>query len=508
MNHPTESELREQLSRGYRRDPAFGIVYNDVPSSSDDLTAVRGVDTREAVILNRLGVYQLAQIALWHHKAIVAFAGELGMAASTLVDEGWVEQSRKLCGQQQPVAAGSTRHLPASLISTLTLLVCAMMISCLVLYWLSVRSDERLHGVLSADITSLRVPADSRLVVSHVTAGDEVFSGDKLLTLEKTEHLALISAQKGRVESLSQELDRVQAQASLDLEWRMREVERELSDVRARAHLIREVKRNPVEPFRSAFLPSESAEREREGEGVEVNARPVSESRFYKAPAPRRKNANGLLFIGSSGESKLDDVPRPQPLAIPTKIPTQPAEQKMVLASEASAESVLGVESRSVEMRLQRLEELREILPKQVQQAAGVESIRVQFDEATERLQQMETLSRNVAVLCPGYGKVGQVRYRAGDTMAPGEVMLKILHTERRYVLLNIPTRRVNEIEPGTPVELIFPGKERYRGRVANMPMLADISTNGRSLATVRVEPSGRLWPEIPIGSEIDVLIK
>jgi predicted flap endonuclease-1-like 5' DNA nuclease/multidrug resistance efflux pump len=504
MNQLPKSDAYQQLSQNYRNDPRFGVVYDHAPNGADDLTSIRGIDTREAVILNRLGVYYLAQISLWEHREIVAFAGELGRAASALIDEQWVEQARRQCRPPQAAPATSARHLPASLISTISLLACAMLISCLVVYWFSVRTDRPLQGILSADITSLRVPTESRLLASHVQAGDEVFSGDKLVTLEKTEHLTLISLQKGRVQSLEQDLQRAEAQASLDLEWRMREVERELSDARTRAQLIREVKRNPIEPFRSA-----STSNQLSANGFRVAALPVSRPRFYEA-AQRPAQANGLLFIGAAGASALDDVPRPQPLAIPTPTPTGAAQpqQKMVLASEGTAEGVLSIESVSVEMRLQRLEELRQILPQQVQRAAGVESIRAQFQEAKQRLDNMQTLSRDIAVICPGYGKVGQVRYRPGDTMSTGEVMLKILHTERRYVMLNVPTRRVNEIEPGTSVELIFPGNGRFRGKVANLPMLADMTNNGTSLANVRVEPSGRLWPEIPIGSEIDVVIE
>ena len=37
------------------------------------------------------------------------------------------------------------------------------------------------------------------------------------------------------------------------------------------------------------------------------------------------------------------------------------------------------------------------------------------------------TISREVAVVCPAYGKIGLVRYKAGDVMSPGETMVKIL---------------------------------------------------------------------------------
>ena len=497
MNRPLPSDLFEQLSHGFRTNRRFGPVYEHAPASADDLTLIRGIDTREAVILNRLGVYHLAQVALWEPHEAAAFADELGMRVSTLRDEQWIEQARMLCRHRparQPSVCG---HLPASLVRTISLLACALLISCLFIYWLGSRSDQALRGVLSADITSLRVPTESRLTATHVRAGDEVFTGDILLTLEKTEHLAMINLQQGRVRELKRELLRAEAQASLDLEWRLREVDRDLSDVRTRAQLIQEVKRNPVESYRSASTASDQSHPSE----IHTTARSVSRSRYYDT-ALRRPQANSLVFIAASGESSID-VARPMHLPVPLSQP------QMVLASEPNAaESVLTVEARSVEGRLQRLEALREVLPEQVQRAAGVESIRVQCDEATKRLHEMTTMSRDVAVICPGHGKVGQVRYRPGDTMAPGEIMLKILHTDRRYVMLNVPTGRLNEIEPGTELELRFPGNAICHGRVTNVPMLAEASLNGQSLATVRVEATGRLWPEIPIGSAIDVVLK
>ncbi len=44
-------------------------------------------------------------------------------------------------------------------------------------------------------------------------------------------------------------------------------------------------------------------------------------------------------------------------------------------------------------------------------------------------------MSREVSIASPVYGTVGQVRYRVGDVMQEGDIMLKILHTDRRYVV-------------------------------------------------------------------------
>ena len=166
------------------------------------------------------------------------------------------------------------------------------------------------------------------------------------------------------------------------------------------------------------------------------------------------------------------------------------------------------VESASIEMRLRRLEELKTSLPEQVRRAAGVESLRTQLAEARLRLEEMENASRDIAVICPSYGRVGQVRYREGETMSTGEIMLRILHSDRRYVVIHVPTKRVNEIAPGTTVDLVFPGDHLFRGRIADLPMMTETPpAEQQSLVTVRVEPIGRLWPDIPIGSQVDVLI-
>lgn len=489
MNSSLTSNLFDQLSHGYRVDQHLGAVYDFTPSGADDLTEIRGVDTREAVILNRLGIYFLPQIALWTHRESAAFADELGMSMSTLVDEQWVQQAQGLCHPRPTGPSRSTAHLPASAIRTVSLLAFALFAGCLFVYWLSLRSNHPLTGVLSADITTLRVPTDSRLIETHVLPGDEVYSGDKLLTLEKTEHLSMIDTQQRRVNELARQLEQATAKSDLDLEWRTRELEREISDVRTRARLFQEVNgsRLSADPVRSASLPVRPSGSQRFGL--------VSQSKMV---APRVAAANSMIFVsGDSGESSIDE-PRPDIVPLP----------RTVMASEPVVEDMFNVEARDMESRLVRLEELRSVLPEQVRRAAGVESVRVQFEEASQRLADIKALSRNVSVLCPAYGKVGQVRYKQGDTMSPGETMLKILHTDRRYILAHVPTRRVNEVEPGMTVSLIFPGNHQYRGKVSNLPMLAESNAaSGQSLASVRVEPIGKLWPEIPIGSQIDVVI-
>lgn len=518
--------MLDQLSHGYRIDRRYGLVFDQRPTGCDDLTRVRGIDTREAVQLNRLGIYQLAQIALWERSEVSTFADELGMAASSLLADRWVEQARELCfvaRSERPVVTTSTEVLPASFVRTAALLVCATLVGCFVVYWLSLHRDQAFRGILSAEITSIRVPSPSRLVSAHVKAGDEVFTGQSLLTLEKTEHLMLIDAQERRVQELRQQLQRAEAQASLDLEWRVREVESEIVEMKTRAHLIQEVERDAPELLRSVSLPdnhpfsgfdAEVAYDCEPSMPVGVKLHSVSASRDVAAT----RIPNALMFFASSGaNSPLPTLERTAslPVAVPVTTmaqrPVAPAVKpvtRIALATDPGRSSVMQLEAQTVQQRLARLEDLRALLPEQVRRAAGVETLRSQLGDTERTLKTMKELSREVAVVCPGYGRVGQVRYRVGDSMGAGETMLKILHTDRRYVTVQIPTSEIDRVQPGDQVDLIFPDDRTYTGRVTDLPMMADVSPNGMTAASVRIEHVGRLWAEVPIGSQIEVRVR
>lgn len=485
----------DAMPQGYRFDRDLGPVFDYSPSGSDDLTQICGIETREAVALNHLGIYFFAQIAAWRQREINVIAHELGISPRVIVSERWVEQAQEI---HQPLTLGpgpsETHTLPASWIRTLSLLVCAFFLGCLLVYWAGMRASQPMQGVLSADITSLRVPTESRLLAVHVSPGDEVFTNEKLLTIEKTQHLAIITNQEQRVEQLERQLQQAEAQAELDLQWRTRELEEELAEMRVRASLIQEFQRQDAEPLRSAQHGSPTA-----NDGAPFQQ--VSRSRSQQVPAAAQ--VNSLLFIsGESNTSTINSSPKLIPAPATRLRPTA------VSSSGSTPDTGQRVESRSVELRLQQLEDLKVSLPQQVRKAAGVESLRTQHAAEARKLAELNALSRDVAVLSPAYGTVGQVRYREGDTMSSGEIMLKILHTDRRYVQVYVPTTQIADIQPGDSVDLIFPGKQKYRGKVGNVPLLIESqSIADEGLASVRVEPVDKLWPSLPIGSRIDVVI-
>jgi len=150
---------------------------------------------------------------------------------------------------------------------------------------------------------------------------------------------------------------------------------------------------------------------------------------------------------------------------------------------------------------------VRNELPARVDAATGVTAARARRDGLLAELQSLKTTSPDIKVQSPVYGIVGQVRGRQGEQVAARDIMLKILHTDRRCVLVQLPTPRVHELSMGEEVELKFPGNQTYRGKVVELPLMADEQANRSETTTmVRIDPVGRLWPAVPIGCQIEVV--
>lgn len=484
-----ESPIIAKLPRGHHMDRRFGVVYEIAPEFSDDLTQIEGVRTREVVILNQLGIYFWGQIALWRHREIIAISEEIQIPVARIVDECWLEQARDLCRTEVPRQSSS---LPASALRTVSLVICAMLIGFLAVYLMAQRHNQPLAGILSADITTLRVPAASRLTSIQIKAGEEVFSGQPLLTLEKREHLALIQAQENLVRELELELKRVEAQAAIELEWRTRDLDRELSSMRQRIAMVE--------------LDGTTASRIPEGKPNRlpgsVPVRSVSSNQVTQVETGPKSRAGGIIFFsGSSGKSSPLPESGVQELARTADMPRDTLVSDSMVAPTADATTA------TLKSEQSRLESVRASLPTTINAAVGATTMQARYADAARQLDVMKSVSREVNVSSPVYGTVGQVRYRQGDDMQAGEVMLRILHTDRRYVTAYLPTRRVHEMQIGKEVELLFPGNEQFSGQVVDVPMLANLTGNsGDTLTAVRIEQLGRLWPNVPVGSQIDVI--
>ncbi len=65
-------------------------------------------------------------------------------------------------------------------------------------------------------------------------------------------------------------------------------------------------------------------------------------------------------------------------------------------------------------------------------------------------------------------------------------------------------------MKPGTKLTLIFPARSKRIGLVATIPpqaMRIEGEDGDDSQVAVKIEPAGKLWPKVPIGSRVKVQV-
>jgi hypothetical protein len=90
-----------------------------------------------------------------------------------------------------------------------------------------------------------------------------------------------------------------------------------------------------------------------------------------------------------------------------------------------------------------------------------------------------------------------------------GEIMVQILDADRRTIEVEIPSADIVHFTPGQTVQLGFPGDTARTGVVSSISPQAtsEAAPEAGRDAPIKlvIAPSGKLWPEVPIGSRVMV---
>lgn len=92
LSHPFKNELESSKAR---HDSLLGIIYDEPPKRSDDLTKIKGINVTCRNSLQGQGIYTYKQIAHWTPVQIGEFARRLSLDAR-IQTERWVDQAREL----------------------------------------------------------------------------------------------------------------------------------------------------------------------------------------------------------------------------------------------------------------------------------------------------------------------------------------------------------------------------------------------------------------------------
>lgn len=589
MNQKSVEIILGTLPRGFRTDPRLGIVFDEPPRHSDDLTVIPGVETREAVTLNQVGVYCLGQIALWKSGQVAAFAEELRIAPQEIVSQRWVETAAAVLIPMVPMKSGSG-SLPASILRSFALLCCAVTLGFLAVCIVGLRGSSAVPGILSAEITTVRVPVDGVLQKSLVNPGDEVYSDTPLFVLHRAGCEQKLKDYQAQLVHLKHNLERARARASLEVAWRSQDVERQIADAHSRMHSgdpERSIRKSrtaalPEEPFSS----SEPLDREASSEAVQVSRDQIPEEGMVPVPvvsgdssqsvalepnAVAQATAGMMFFSGRTGRvtqwkgsprlpaTAVRDEPAlkrtkdsdSEPPKVASSVPARAASLSEVAESDQASESADSADSsltqvvpaqddpansiedanvvpgmpssspselnsRSVissegggdqKEWIRKLEEMRASLPEQVDRASGVSQLEAEISELSTKISEVMNTTPEITVSSPVHGIVGDLQCHVGDSVNGGAALVRLLHNEDRFIIAHVPARRISAFREGSEVQVLFPDSVVCRGKVSVVPVLAEQSPDSSDgLASVRIDPIGRLWPSVPIGTRIDVV--
>jgi multidrug resistance efflux pump len=340
--------------------------------------------------------------------------------------------------------------------------------------WLEGRGSVLYGGSLQSRTTSITAERTTRIQEILVAAGQRIVPGDKLFQLTDDRLLSQIVDKQRELVELEADLKRVEALADVELEWRRRELNGEI--------------------FQTQMKVS-SLSQERTAKQVEQLAW-QDRLKSLQADGSGTELAGVILPVRS--------VILDSPFSDERRLQAMLREDAAAVAAEA-----LSSQLALCEQQLQRLRKLDQDLPVKVRTSVGVELVETRLARSREELAAFEKERESLTVISPAHGIVGTIHHRTGDQVSAGDPVIELLDDERRHLIAYIPSTAATRLRPGTKVALVFPGSQNRIGLVAAIPPHAIPADHGRpsddSQVAVKVEPAGKLWPRLPVGSRVQV---
>jgi multidrug resistance efflux pump len=326
---------------------------------------------------------------------------------------------------------------------------------------------ERFPGHLQAAGMTLTAPRDARLATIVVDAGRTVACGTPVFELVDEKLDTEIEQQQGLVAALDKEVSQVEAKLAVEIQERRRVLHQEVFETKLKS---------------AAFL------RQKFTSEVEQLAwKQVVEDTDEGA-------AKSASLVRATGFSSND----------------REAERIAALLKQEAANNALEVSTAQAEICDQRLAELTAIerdLPEQLRKSMGLEVLAQRQAEAKTRLERLATRKAELSVPAPATGTVGVYQVQAGDHVPAHGAIVQIFDEDRPHVVVDVPSDRIAEFQPGKTLRLVFPGDREASGKIeAIPPQTSRVDAEGRAVVSVLVVPRGKIWPAVPFGSRVEAL--
>jgi len=358
---------------------------------------------------------------------------------------------------------------PMRLAAIAVLAVCAGMATN---RWLYATSSNDYVGHVQVDSLTVRAPVDGILQAWEVAEGD---------TVDPQQLLCRIGG-----ENLNRQLQ-MQRQETARLAARLKTLQAEV-DVKLHEHL-----RTLESDIYQAELQSADLLQKRYYYELEAMAwRDLRENR--KTAALETPNYNLKPKSDASGTDVGDPV-----------INAMLKEEAAINAIEAT-----DAQLEICTMRLDKLQKQKEAMQEKVRQAVGLSEVELQFAQAEADLKELESQLQQQVVHSQAVGTIANLRRRPGEYVKAGEVLAELFLMEESYVVADVPSSHSHNFEVEMPVRCRFPNGEVRTGVVTRVAVSANQNGSIPGLAEpsvpLRIEQTGALWPDMPIGGQITVI--
>jgi multidrug resistance efflux pump len=354
-------------------------------------------------------------------------------------------------------------------IRTLLIALVALGAGAATTWLLAGREPARYRAHLEAQTTFVNAGHAGVVTELLVKEGDRISLDHPLATLTDPELESLITELASQISVLTSQREQATATADIELTWRMKELDNDIVATQ----------------LKSADYLKEKFDWELE-RGMWADVLSTNEMVMFDEDSPVFKS-----------------------LLLKSRVP---AEHRMnAMLKHETANNAVAVSSVQVEIcheRLMQLQKIKEELPNRVKQTAGVDVAEQRITQAQAALARLEARREELKVKSNAIGTVGVFRARVGDHLQSGQPIVEILDDARRWVVASVPSSDVVEFTPQRMVQLTFPGGQIRTGLVVAVAPQITTAKGGEQLdppVAVRIEQSAAAWPNVPLGSRIDV---
>jgi multidrug resistance efflux pump len=334
--------------------------------------------------------------------------------------------------------------------------------------WIGKPTAAAVSATLQAKTQSVVVSQASRLAELNVAVGEQVEPATQLFRLTDDRLTARIAAKRQQIVELKADVARAEAAAEVELEWRRRDLRREIFDTKSKAAQLQEARlHHQVEQI-----------------------------------AWKEQLAGLDRWIGDIDADR--DV---QPLVLPADV-LHPARLQAMLRADEST-STLAAAAAQIELCEQKLSELAALetkLAQKIRVSVGADVAQARLESAAAELADLEQQEQSLTIRSASHGVVASLTVQPGDALAAGQCVLELLDGDQRFLVAQVPSALVERFRVDDRVVVVFPQWQRFEGVVVAIPPQAQgAADDDDTLIPVRVAPCGKLWPNLPIGSRAKV---